>query len=137
MGIEFNNDLKTGIEEIDSQHQFLFEAINKLVSEKPRKDNIWDVLLDIQKYACIHFDTEESYMAKFQYPAKEHHTKEHAKFLAKFSELKVLFNESGFSKIFVGELQDFLIDWILTHYQNTDREMAFYLKQKINLIQKK
>jgi len=132
MRIDFNENLMTGIDEIDSQHKQLFETINNLSEIKSTQDNIWDSLLELEKYVCIHFETEESYMVKYQYPELQEHIDEHAKFIQKFAELKVEFNQLGFSAEFVLELQSFLVEWLLTHYKNIDTKMAKYIKNKIN-----
>ena len=134
MDIEFNKNLLTGIEEIDSQHEHLFETINKLSEDKTNNDNIWDVLLEIERYTCIHFEAEEIYMTKFDDPNTDKHMKAHAEFLETFSDFKAIFDKSGFSKKFVLDYQKFLLEWISTHYHNIDIEMAKYIKKKLGLI---
>lgn len=132
--IKKHNNLITGIPDIDIQHKALFETIQFFETHNSTKEDLWNVLLQIEAYACVHFDTEEKYMQKFEYPKIDEHRTEHRKFIEKFTELKQKFDETGICPIFVEDFQNFLIQWLCKHYKDTDIEMAEFLKEKLEKI---
>lgn len=129
-----NPNLITGIDEIDIQHQDLFDAIKELDSKNKNKADLWNILIQIEIYAGIHFDTEEKYMQKFEYPLIEEHITAHRKFVEDFTKLKKDFNKIGFSEKFVEDFQKFLINWLLNHYTDIDVKMADFIKNRLDSI---
>lgn len=127
------NNLITGIDEIDVQHKDLFDAIQALEYPNKSEQDMWDILLKIEIYACTHFDTEEGYMEKFNYPIDimEEHKKEHKAFLEKFIRLKKEFEIKGFSQEFIEDFQNFLLIWIGKHYKTTDIKLAEFLSERM------
>jgi hemerythrin len=123
--------LITGIKDIDEQHESLFLAMDLFEKQTPTKDLLWDILLDIERYSKLHFETEEAYMFKYAYPLLEEHTKEHANFSKTFEELKLGFEESGFSDDFIEKFKTFMMTWLSNHYQHCDVHMANFLLQKM------
>jgi hemerythrin len=129
MIIKIDESLITGIKDIDEQHRLLFEAINRLSEDQISFDQIRATMLDLEKYACEHFDTEEKYMHKYNYSDINDHAQKHRDFLEKFKKIKILFDADNFSQEFLIELRTFLVQWITTHYKETDVKLADFLKQ--------
>lgn len=82
--IKKHKSLITGIEEIDAQHEEFFGAIQALEYPNKSQQDLWDILLKIEIYARTHFETEESYMKKFNYPIIDEHIIEHEFFMENF-----------------------------------------------------
>ncbi len=129
-----NPNLITGIEDIDTQHSDLFYAIKDFDFNKKTEEALWAILIEIEIYTQVHFETEEKYMEKFNYPLIEEHIIEHRLFTKNFTELKKNFDNEGFSKIFVEDFQKFLMDWLLKHYTEIDVKMADFIKTRLNYI---
>ena len=130
MALVFDESLKTGITDIDIQHNFLFEAINSLenISLLESNDDMWLTLCKIEQFTQNHFKTEENYMLKYKYPDTQEHITQHNSFLDKYTLLKKDFEEEGLSENYLINLRMFLSGWIIDHYTNTDVKMAEFLR---------
>jgi hemerythrin len=127
---KFNGKLKTGIKEIDKQHMLLFNTMQKFSYRNKTNKVLWDIFMEIERYARLHFDTEEEYMRKYEYPFYNEHKVEHQKFTDKFEVIRKDFEKTGFSEEFVNNFQSFMLDWFDYHYTNDDVKFAAFLKEK-------
>lgn len=134
MSSDLHPNLITGIEEIDIQHLDLFKAMEDFDYKKKSKEALWTVLMQIETYAQIHFETEEKYMKNFEYPLMEEHIAAHRKFVEDYTVLKKELEKIGLSEKFVENLQRFLLDWIFNHYTDIDTKMADFIKKRLNAI---
>lgn len=105
MRAEFDENLVTGNEMIDSQHKELIEKINKLLdscevgNDKVVAIKTLDYLAD---YTEFHFGEEEKLQESINYPAIAEHKKEHDKLRQVVKDLyNVLEEEEGPSVAFV------------------------------------
>jgi len=128
MYLKIDENFITGINDIDIQHKFLFEAINNLADFHKNRGNLWSVMCNIQEYASVHFSTEENYMQKYNYPEIEEHIKEHKLFSEKYLVLKKELLEKGMTDEFLEKLRSFLAGWIVAHYTDIDIKMADFIK---------
>jgi hemerythrin-like metal-binding protein len=131
--INWNDNLSVKIQSIDEQHQKLIGLINDFYEnlKTHSNDNIISMLINgMKNYTQLHFNTEESYMKKHNYPDYEAHKKEHDLFIAKVNSLEEKFN-SG--KIILSyEITGFLKDWLKNHIQVTDKKYSeFFIKKGI------
>jgi len=132
MELKIDENFITGINDIDIQHKFLFEAINSLADFHKNRGNLWSVMCNLQEYASVHFQTEEEYMTKYSYPEIEEHIKEHRLFSERYVALKKELIEKGMTDEFLGKLRNFLAGWIVAHYTDIDIKMANFIKSKID-----
>jgi hemerythrin-like metal-binding protein len=91
MTIEWNDNLATGVSEIDAQHKELFKRINVLFeacSKRKGRAEVGNLLKFLEEYVVVHFGTEEKYMTMFNYPEYSSHKEEHTNFVND-SDLKV------------------------------------------------
>lgn len=129
MAITWNDDLKTGIDIIDYQHQLLFETINKLSAAKKNKTIFLQVLVELQIYISEHFQTEEIFMKSSGYDDYVSHKKGHKKFSTNYKEnFKQMLDNIDFIKI-APDLIIFVEEWLSEHYTNEDVKMAKYLHE--------
>lgn len=136
--MQWNEDLSVGVEKIDSQHKELFARITDLVNSIKQhtcKYKIGDVVKFLDDYIVFHFGEEEKYMQQFKYPAYSKHRAQHRLFMKNFQGLK---NElarleggrkPGSYDLSV-ETNQVVVDWILDHIMNVDRELGAFLKDK-------
>jgi hemerythrin-like metal-binding protein len=124
----WNDNFKTGIEEIDLQHRRLIELLNLLVShlayqaDVPTLNAIFDELRD---YTVVHFQTEERIWEKHFHgdPWLSWHKSSHTGFIEKVIALK---NQEGSRSLddIIEEIVTFLTHWLALHILESDRRMA-------------
>lgn len=130
MRAEFSENLITGNELIDSQHQELIDRINKLLDSCEDSDaklaaiKTLDYLSD---YTVFHFGAEEELQKEIEYPGYKAHKEQHENFKKTISELdEMLQEEEGPSPAFVEKVEENVIKWFYTHIEGFDRSVAEY-----------
>ena len=139
MTINWNQDLKIGIEKIDQQHQAFFEQRDKFVtactellekegdSEKTREE-IDELFYFLTDYFKTHFSDEEELLQEKEYPYYEQHKKRHQKFIEEVQEIKYDFLQNEEIDIeLVHKLKDKLTDWFVNHIAKEDKEIVKHL----------
>ncbi|HEY9854268.1 MAG TPA: bacteriohemerythrin [Stenomitos sp.] len=125
--------LNVGFAEIDQQHQELFKAANNLVeamgSGKGREE-VEKVLNFLQDYVVNHFQTEERYMKRYDYPSYTAHKAMHDKFVQDFLAWKAKYQAEGASTRLAIALQDWCGGWLVNHISKTDQELGKFLQAR-------
>ena len=121
-------DLLTNVELIDSQHQELVAAMNKLRVQRP--DEIGESLDFLISYVERHFKDEEDLMSAHGYPVLELHQNQHKLFSNKMSNYKTIFKESSDPERIQKEIISFLDTWLVSHIKNSDMGFAKYYYSK-------
>ncbi len=115
---------------IDNQHKKLISLINTLFSfigKNVEKEKIQAVIDELIKYTVYHFEDEEKYLEKFNYPKTETHKIEHEKFTQQVLDFNEDFKKGiRFLNI---ELYSFLRNWLHTHIAKTDKDYSRYFKK--------
>lgn len=122
-------NLITGIDIIDEQHQTLFELINNLDKFNESHESFYEALLQLQNYVSNHFKTEEEYMRYMSYPELDYHKNCHAKFIQDYKALLKKLSSANNPLDVASEFVEFIENWIQEHYTNVDVKMAEYIKQ--------
>ncbi len=128
--VEWNDNYSVNIEEIDMQHREFIKLINELlksVANGTSKEIISSIFKDLTVYAAIHFETEEDYFEKFNYPESSFHKQQHKDIAEKIEEFKKR-NEEG-REILDSEIVYFLISWFISHVMLIDKRFTKYLKE--------
>lgn len=130
MRIEFDDNLITGNEMIDTQHRELIGRTNqfleKLEEHVGRVDAI--KMLDyLDEYVEFHFGEEEKLQEEIGYPGLAEHKMKHAELKKTVQELyEMLEEEEGPSEAFVKQVEINVVDWLIRHIQGFDRSVAEY-----------
>lgn len=115
-----------GIEEIDQQHERLFEIIdeldkllkNTMIADK--YDYIVKILNELKEYAKMHFTQEEEYMESIGYKKLFTQKVEHQYFINKLEEIKI--RDLDDEQILVMlDMMNFLYDWLVEHILEKDK----------------
>jgi hemerythrin len=126
--IPWKNEYSVGVEEIDRQHQHLFELINILIERPVLSDDtelVSQMLKEMFNYAREHFATEENFMLKYDFPEYLPHKSQHEYFVRTASELGAAFMKN--KSITVDEIAEFLVIWLKNHILKTDMKFKpFY-----------
>ena len=124
---QFTKDCMLGIEQIDKEHQHLFELINdgieilqnEYVGEHYRE--IKELLAELEEYAEEHFSHEEAYMEKIRDPELILQRTQHMFFREKIREWSFYnIDEEESQRELLGDLMKFLAKWLYHHIIGSD-----------------
>ncbi len=121
--IKWNNKYSVGISIIDEQHKKLLGFLNKTIDAKGHSDNkeeLKKLLEEITEYSLEHFETEEAYMIKFDYPGCRYYSQEYYNFFAKV--ITYFDKEVNGDYHISNELIEYLKQWLVNHIQASDRQ---------------
>jgi hemerythrin len=131
MKIEWNDELSTGIQEIDDQHRQLIALLNEFyaaVERGEREEGIRTLFEGVDNYTVFHFSHEEAFMERIGYPDLASHREIHAMFRQEYRTAMER-HEAGDRKA-VRDLVAFLFSWLYTHINKTDKRYAAFFHQK-------
>ena len=119
----WDDKYSVGIQSIDNQHKEIFKLLNDLLSAM--KNGLANtvstsIILELEKYAVIHFQKEEFFFKRFNYSGAEKHIIEHQLFIQKVNTLKADVKAGKIASTF--ELLNFLKNWIEHHILEVDKE---------------
>lgn len=125
--VEWTDTLSVGIEEIDEQHKFLVDLVNKMheaIHQRHGSDVVNSILKDLADYTRIHFAVEESLMRILNYPDYEQHKEIHEELLASVADLQ---EKVASGKKSIGfELMHFLKTWLTKHIMEEDMQYSSF-----------
>ena len=118
----------TGFATVDSQHQYLFELVNRvgtlLLDPDPAQPaEIEGVFKELATYANTHFKDEEHLMQTLGVDAEHqrHHVKTHRDFI---EQVKSMWQQRTTMNAPAETLHGFLVAWLTYHILGEDQEMA-------------
>jgi hemerythrin len=126
--IQWKPSFETGVEEIDLQHHYFADLINRLsniLSVTEDKAYQGRLLNELIKYAQFHFVSEENIMFSMHCAGLEQHKKLHTELLNQLNIRIGLFQEelSG-----ADEVVGFLKEWFVTHTLGEDKKWSAAIK---------
>lgn len=128
---QWNKDLETGIEEIDSQHmEFLIMANRFLIRYRAEKKSeaALEELKFLQEYLLYHFQMEETYQFESQYPEYGDHQAEHKQLGFKVLEVAIALRDSGNMEA-IDNFAVFVNDWVIHHMMVSDLRFTKYYNE--------
>ena len=130
MGLNWDNDLSTGIENIDNQHKELFDRINQLLlamKEGKARDEIMQTLNFLEEYVIKHFTEEEMIQKKNDYPKYNIQHEQHEQFKNELKKLRETFASKGTSSLLVLNVQKEMSTWWRNHITELDKDLGKFL----------
>ena len=128
--MSWQDSFSVNVKEIDDQHRNLIEMVNTLhdamLANKGREAHM-ATIGSMANYAKIHFETEEKYMRRFDFPYLSSHKEEHDRFTDKALELKARAESNAF--ILTLEILAFLKEWLNDHILGTDAKYSQYFNR--------
>ena len=131
--IVLTSDLKTGVAEIDQQHEELFKRINavhQIYSSFELKEEIENTLKFLGSYIKQHFESEEELQRKYKYPQHEWHKTMHGWYIAEFNKLNDEYKANGVSVEFSELLNHSVTNWIVKHISQVDKNLGNFINQQ-------
>lgn len=129
--INWENGYSVKVGEIDEQHKAWINLINYLheaMKSGKGKEILGDILDEVINYTVYHFNSEEKFFAKYNYPDTIPHQKLHNDFVLQFRQIKKDY-ESG-STILSIEVMNRLKDWLTNHILTIDKQYSSFLNSK-------
>lgn len=122
---DFKEEYKIGVEEIDKQHQKLFELTDKaycLLKDEytlDKYDKIVAIINELRDYTKFHFKSEEDYMESINYKKLFTQKIEHAEFIKKLDEVDLSKIDES-QDTYISDLLAFLSNWLIEHILKKD-----------------
>ena len=124
---EFTDDCLTGIEQIDKEHRYLFELLNRAYHlsvtdyHSDYYQKIKEILTELNRYAEEHFAHEEAYMTQIRDPELILQRSQHAFFRDKILDFDFASIDSvEEQQHLLSELVAFLAKWLYRHILSSD-----------------
>jgi len=127
---QWDEKYSVGIQSIDTQHREIFEILEKLVDAMKKglgNDVTNQIILNLERYAVIHFQKEEFFFKRFNFHGYAEHTSEHQDFKNKIISLKSDLKSSKITLTF--DLLNFLKEWIDHHILVVDKQYSECFRQ--------
>lgn len=125
----WSESLAVGMPEIDDQHGWLVDAVNRLHAEmtrqSPNRGTLGEILEGLVDYTMNHFIVEEELFKRHAYPQADAHLAEHNKFTAAIMDALTAF-ENGQD---IGHnVLELLKHWLTEHIMKVDRAYVPFLR---------
>ena len=127
---QWDEKYSVGIQSIDSQHKEIFLHLNKLLEAMKQGQAsavITPIILELEKYAVLHFQKEEFFFQRFNFQGSAEHIREHQDFKSKIVSLKSDLESGKITMTF--ELLSFLKEWIDHHILVVDKQYSECFRQ--------
>ncbi len=123
------------VKKVDEQHEALFDTVSGFV-KLLREDGDWvdklpkvkETIDFMQKYVVIHFDDEEAYQLRINYPGYKAHKEIHENFKSEVREFANKFENENFDETLANEFAGKLMAWLINHVASSDQKIGEYAK---------
>lgn len=135
--IEWKPVFNIGVEDIDFQHHYFLNLINRLsheLSEADNPDYRLSLVKELNAYAKFHFLSEENMMWQAGYPDLEAHRRLHLQLIDQLSHRQASLILKP-SKRSARAILEFLAEWFLKHTQHEDQLFGGYMAEKASLAE--
>jgi len=119
----------TGIQAMDDQHGILMDTLNESRAAATHgSHDTGEVLNRLMALTMLHFDAEESLMARYSFPDLEVHRDEHQRLLAQLAEFTNAHaaGSTGRERTFA----EFLRSWFHSHVEGMDQNYGPWLRER-------
>lgn len=132
MALEWTSGLRVGIDEIDEQHQELFRRAERLILALKAGDRgeVEPLIRYLSDYVVSHFECEERWMARAEYPGLAAHRDAHVRFRDAFREMTREYQRKGPTPLMALTVHNWLADWLKQHIAGSDVALARWLEAK-------
>ena len=134
--IQWSENLRVNIEEIDNQHKNIFKVINNLHNKLKIGEGITVIkptLNSLIEYVINHFSTEEKWMKKYNFPELEQHKQEHQKYITEIKGIIIKYEDRARTPLLARDILISLGSWYRIHIEEYDIKIGQFLKDQ-NII---
>jgi hemerythrin len=125
------------VSELDERHRELVDCINVVLEgfDQQRGLETIDLALDVFGSCAIeYFREEEALLRREGYPDYARHRELHDGFVREFQEMRDRFTIEGASLLVISMVQQSLIQWLLDHIAENDKEWVNAVFQGDSLV---
>jgi hemerythrin len=125
--IQFTDELRCGVGELDNLHEVLADVLSELhaaIKLRQGDEAVQELLQKVEDHARICFAVEESLMRILGYPGYEAHEAQHKVLLARLPKLRD--REFAGNQSASSELIDFLRSWLINHILVSDKDCSSF-----------
>lgn len=127
--VEWRDEFKTGIDEVDFEHRQMIELINESYNEAKTQTSgmaVMDFLGEIFEKISAHFALEEKIMRERNYDQYKEHKEDHERLLDSIRDIMDEYmDESAMDEEKFGAL---LKEWFVNHFSTRDVRMHNFLQ---------
>lgn len=130
--IEFDDRIRTGIDEIDEQHRQLVAIYNELddaFQQGRANRQMSEILARLYRYTKVHFEHEERLLEECAWPDLAQHRFEHRQLAEKLRSFVVRYRRAG--ERISAEVVDFVRAWVVDHIMQCDLRYADHVKDHL------
>lgn len=127
---QWDESLSIGAEPIDGQHQWLFTILNRLATHIGSPDEekaVVRCLVDMERYALIHFAAEEAFMREVGYDGLEKHRTVHQGFARSVESYREALINGDIAAL---DMAGYLRDWLINHVRGADMAIRHHLQSR-------
>jgi hemerythrin len=123
---EMKEEYKIGVQQIDEQHERLFNLANEaylLLKDQlsiDKYDKIINIIEELKEYTIFHFKSEEEYMESIDYKRIFSQMVEHHKFIEKLESIDLRHLDEDQDKG-LANILEFLNNWLIEHILKDDK----------------
>jgi len=128
--LKWDDSYLTGSDEVDAQHQHIFDHVNSLVKacdDGSGTAKVKETLDFLVNYAVQHFDDEEALQIRCHFPEYAKHKQMHDDFKVTVIDLVNRFNENGSSADLCADIKKTVIKWLLNHIITEDKKIGTHI----------
>jgi hemerythrin len=133
MMYQFTEDCRIGIQEIDEEHEKLFQLINQTMEMAKIGGDSYttakNLVTQLKEYALTHFAHEESYMEQIHDKELERQKKEHQLFKEKVNSYQIEELSVDDGEKVMEELLTFAAKWLYHHIIGSDTMIGMFTEQ--------
>lgn len=138
--MEFNDELISGIDEIDDQHKKIIDLVNEIDKSCNGfidKNHLISLIDSLEFYSNGHFDLEEKYAQKYNFEKYDDLKNEHNFFRNIYKEIRYSADMTKdttdtniqLQSIYIMRLAAVLESWIKKHVYTLDKELIALIKK--------
>jgi len=128
--VSWSETLRTGVEEIDEQHQLLFRraaVVRDAVLAGRGTGEVKAAIEFLSDYAAVHFEAEARYMRLAAYPDQRRHLADHEQLERELAAATEAWATEGESTALAMEVAELIEQWLAGHIHEHDRLLATWL----------
>jgi hemerythrin-like metal-binding protein len=134
--VRWSTRFEVGVPFIDADHKVLVDLLNRMHDASRADGDLTDIggiLSALVDYTRYHFAREERAQAAAQYPDIAEHRLQHARLTGEAKRLFADFRADP-SSVEVGDIVDFLSDWLMDHILLHDMSIKPYLLANLDAV---
>jgi hemerythrin len=129
--VTWSEALRTGVAELDEQHQLLFRraaVVREALEAGPGPGEIKAAIDFLSDYAAVHFETEARYMRAAAFPGERLHLAEHTQLEQELRSAAEAWAAEGESPALAQEVAELVENWLVGHILEHDRLLATWIQ---------